>query len=55
MSTYLHPAGNSQIDYMVTRQHVADAIGKRSGPSNIDLAGWRGCGQRPLEALLRAF
>ena len=53
-TTYEHPAGSTQIDYIVIRQQVADATSKLAGPMSCHLAEWRGCGHRPLQASLRS-
>ena len=40
-STYTHPRGSSQIDFIFVRQQSADAGAKRSQPTDTVLAGWR--------------
>ena len=46
--TYEHPAGSSQIDFLITRQHVADRKGKQAGSKHEGLAAWRSAGQLPV-------
>ena len=47
--TYLRPTGNTQIDYVAIRQHVADGFCKCYKPLARDFASWRGCGHVPVE------
>ena len=48
--TYKHPQGCSQIDYVVTRHALADALAKKSAPIPTPLAGWRSAGHELLFA-----
>ena len=50
--TYRHPTGNTQIDYVITRQSLSDAQTKRSSPFRTTLAGWRKAGHLPVKCLL---
>ena len=49
-STYTHPRGSSQIDFILVRQQSADAGAKRAQPTQTVLAGWRSSGHSPLQA-----
>ena len=53
--TYMHPTGNTQIDFIVVRRRNADRISKLTQPVDLGLSAWRGCGHRPLVASLRSF
>ena len=53
-ATYEHPTGNSQIDFLVVRQQVADGISKKAGPTSSGLAEWRKAGHRLVSGSLRA-
>ena len=52
--TYLHPSGNSQIDFVCARQHLADKQGKMAGPRNEGLAAWRSAGHVPVVRSIKA-
>ena len=52
--TYLHPSGNSQIDFLCIRQHSADKISRQTGPKQVGLAAWRSAGHVPLIGSLLA-
>ena len=53
-ATYEHPTGNTQIDFLVVRQQVADSSAKQAGPVDSGLAAWRQAGHRLLSGSLRA-
>ena len=53
-ATYEHPTGNSQIDFLVVRQQVADGVSKKAGPTSSGLAEWRKAGHRLVGGSLRA-
>eukprot|EP00439_Symbiodinium_sp_Y106_P039661 s233_g4.t2 len=48
--TYKHPQGCSQIDYVVARHALADALAKKCAPIPTPLAGWRSAGHELLFA-----
>ena len=52
--TYLHPSGDSQIDFVCVRQHAADKISRQTGPRQEGLAAWRNAGHVPLVGSLKA-
>ena len=54
LPTYLHPTGNTQIDFLAVRRRNADKESKMAQPIDLGLTGWRGCGHRPLVASLRS-
>ena len=49
-TTYHHPQGHTQIDYIAIRQQVADAAAKTCKPVQVPIAGWRSAGHDPLYA-----
>ena len=52
-ATYEHPTGNTQIDFLVVRQQVADSSAKQAGPVDSGLAAWRRAGHKLLGGNLR--
>ena len=50
--TYFHPAGKSQIDFILVRRALADAVARRCCPTPAPLAGWRSSGHHLLYAAL---
>ena len=52
--TYEHPTGSSQIDFIITRQSIADKRSKRAGPRQAGLAAWRSAGHVPIFCSVRA-
>ena len=50
--TYFHPAGKSQIDFILVRGALADAEARRCHPRVAPLAGWRSSGHLMLQAAL---
>ena len=54
LPTYLHPKGNTQIDFLAVRRRNADKESKTAQPVDLGLTSWRGCGHRPLVASLRS-
>ena len=53
-ATYERPTGNTQIDFLVVRQQVADSSAKQAGPVDSGLAAWRRAGHKLLGGNLRA-
>ena len=47
LETYTHSRGGSQIDFVLVRQHSADALAKQTLPVKTILAGWRSSGHAP--------
>ena len=52
--TYMHPTGNTQIDFIVVRRRNADKLSKLSRPVDLGLSAWR-LRAPPLTASLRSF
>ena len=50
ITTYEHPQGSSQIDYICVRQSVSDGKSKTCGPLMTPLASWRSAGHKVLLA-----
>ena len=49
-TTYEHPKGSSQIDFICVRQAVADGKSKQSGPRPAPIAAWRSSGHKVVVA-----
>ena len=47
-ATYIHARGQSQIDFVCTRQAVSDGVSKTTGPVKTHMAGWRTTGHLPV-------
>jgi len=50
--TYVHPSGCSQIDFVLVRDSLADAVAKQCAPWQTPIAGWRKAGHIPLRVSL---
>ena len=51
--TYKHPTGQSQIDYILIRQQLADYMAKGSKPTKAPIAGWRSSGHELVMASIK--